>query len=150
MRSSRIYFSGSIRGGSMNRELYRQLIGHLRGYGDVLTEHLGEDRLTAAGEEGLPDAHIFERDLNWLSEADVFVAEVSTPSLGVGYEIAKAEELGKPILCLRRSEARGSLSAMVAGNTNLLVLEYRDLDEAARHLDGFFSSLGFPREGARA
>jgi len=33
--------------------------------------------------------------MQWIKEADVFVAEASTPSLGVGYEIAVAELLGR-------------------------------------------------------
>jgi hypothetical protein len=42
--------------------------------------------------------------MSWLKEADVIVAEVSTPSLGVGYEIGKAEDMGKRILCLYKNK----------------------------------------------
>lgn len=38
----------------------------------------------------------------------VLIAEVTQPSLGVGYEIGRAMERGKPILCLfRPSSGRG-------------------------------------------
>jgi nucleoside 2-deoxyribosyltransferase len=50
----------------------------------------------------LNDAEILERDLEWLSQAHVVIAEVTQPSLGVGFEIARAITLNKPVLCLFR------------------------------------------------
>jgi hypothetical protein len=50
----------------------------------------------------LDDAEILERDMQWLSQAHVVIAEVTQPSLGVGFEIARAITLNKPILCLFR------------------------------------------------
>jgi hypothetical protein len=70
------------------------------------------------------------------------VAEVSTPSLGVGYEIGVAEKTGKPILCLfdeNQNEFR--LSAMLSGNPNLQVIRYRAIGEAKRHITEFLSTL---------
>ena len=48
----------------------------------------------------LSDQEIHDRDLQWIIESDMLVAEVTIPSLGVGYEIGRAIEMGKPILCL--------------------------------------------------
>ena len=46
----KIYFSGSISGGRDDQALYSMLIGHLRQYGQVLTEHIGDADLEADGE----------------------------------------------------------------------------------------------------
>jgi hypothetical protein len=54
--------------------------------------------------------------------------------LGVGYEIGKAEELNKRILCLYKDQQGRRLSAMVAGNKRLEVAKYRDSEEAIREL----------------
>ena len=89
-----IYFAGAIRGGRADQALYLQIIEELRGYGTVLTEHIGDAALTQSGEEQ-SDAFIHDRDLDWLRSADVLVAEVTTPSLGVGYEIGRCIEWGK-------------------------------------------------------
>jgi nucleoside 2-deoxyribosyltransferase len=62
------------------------------------------------------DKDIFERDMEWVREADIIVAEVSTPSLGVGYELGQAEAMGKKVLCLYREQEGKRLSAMVNGN----------------------------------
>lgn len=138
----RIYFAGSIRGGRSDQGLYLELIRHLRALGDVLTEHVGDRTLTASGEEGVTDEAIYRRDLEWIRGADVVIAEVTHPSLGVGYEIATAEALGKPILCLYRPAAGARLSAMVAGNPRLVVREYAAPEDAAGHLSRFLGSLG--------
>lgn len=148
IRRPRIYFGGSIRGGRRDRETYHGLIRHLRGFGDVLTEHVGEETLTVLGEEGMPDDAIYRRDVEWIRVADVVIAEVTRPSLGVGYEIARAEALDKPILCLYCPSSGARLSAMVAGNPRLVVREYSGLEEASRHLDRFLGSLGISPRAA--
>lgn len=94
----KIYFAGSITGGRVDAELYAHIILELQKHGEVLTEHLGLSTLTAYGEDK-PLREIFERDVAWVREADVVVAEVTQPSLGVGYELGLAESLGKQILC---------------------------------------------------
>jgi len=142
----KIYFAGSIRGGRDDIELYLKIINHLQNHGQVLTEHIGDKKITGLGEHGLADVKIFERDMAWLEEADVVIADVSVSSLGVGYEIAKAEELGKRILCLHRIQPEKKLSAMIAGNKNILTLVkmYKDLDEALKIIDDFFKTITNP------
>lgn len=34
--------------------------------------------------------HVYERDIEWLRQSDIGVAECTSPSLGVGYELAYA------------------------------------------------------------
>lgn len=99
----KIYFAGSIRGGRNDKELYLKIIKLLRGYGEVLTEHIGDKNVSVLGEDGLTDEHIYNRDMAWLNESDAVVAEVTTPSLGVGYEIGKVEGK-KPVLYLFREQ----------------------------------------------
>jgi nucleoside 2-deoxyribosyltransferase len=130
----KIYFAGSIRGGDQDRTVYRLLIERLQRFGTVLTEHVAHPLDV---ERGMSDREIYQRDMAWLAEADVVVAEVTTPSLGVGYELAGAEQMGKPILCLFRSASGGSLSAMIAGSA-LTVVEYETVDEASRAIRMFF------------
>ena len=114
----KIYFAGSIRGGREDAALYHQVIALLMEYGEVLTEHIGDIGLTTAGEDGLSDETIYERDMGWLAEADAVIAEATVPSLGVGYEVARAESLGKPVLCLHR---RGAAVGYVGGQSPAVV-----------------------------
>jgi len=133
----KIYFAGSIRGGRDDAALYCQIIALLAQYGEVLTEHVGDTGLPSDGEEGISDEAVCERDIGWLAQADVIVAEVTTPSHGVGYEIARAEALGKPILCLHRPAAGRRLSAMLAGNPAVRCETYEDAEELRPILERF-------------
>lgn len=133
-----IYFAGSIRGGRDDSALYAEIIERLRRFGHVLTEHVGGASLTTDGESGSA-REIHDRDLSWLKSADSVVAEVTTPSLGVGYEIARATEWGKPVLCLFRRGAGRNLSAMISGCPQVMVREYATVADADAILDEFFS-----------
>ena len=45
-----IYFSGSIRGGRDDVDIYNRIISYLKKYGNVLTEHIGDNSLNSDGE----------------------------------------------------------------------------------------------------
>jgi len=135
----KIYFAGSIRGGRKNQGFYMRLIEYLGKYGNVLTRHVGDSGITEWGEDGMSDADIHNRDLSWLQEADIVIAEVSAPSLGVGYELAKAEEMKKRVLCLYRPQEVKRLSAMIAGSPKLVIKPYESVEDAIRYIDEFFA-----------
>ncbi|HEY0006793.1 MAG TPA: nucleoside 2-deoxyribosyltransferase [Pyrinomonadaceae bacterium] len=134
----KIYFAGAIRGGREDWSSYLEIIARLGEYGEVLTEHVGDAGLSAEGETG-GDREIHDRDLAWLREADCLVAEVTVPSLGVGYEIGKATEWKKPVLCLFRPANGRTLSAMIAGSPRVFVREYNRLAELKTVFDEFFA-----------
>jgi len=136
----KIYFAGSIRGGRDDSEIYFQIIELLGKYGQVLAEHIGSKDLTDLGEVGMTSEEIYQRDMAWLKECDTIVAEVSTPSLGVGYEIGRWET-EKPIICLYRKEAAQRISSMIIGNKNILAKEYKNIAEVKGILDKFFVEL---------
>lgn len=136
-----IYFSGSIRSGRQDQPIYAALIRHLQKFGTVLTSHIGDPALTDEGDFHLSDGEIYRRDMNWLRQADVVVAEVSNPSLGVGYEVAQAELLDKPLQCLYQAKFVGRVSPMIIGNPNLRVNSYLSIDDAYIKVDDFFKSL---------
>ena len=61
--------------------------------------------------------------------------------MGVGYEIAKAEEWGKPILLLYPEEPSRKPSAMLNGNKNLELVVFTEEEEALNAVDRFLSPL---------
>ncbi|MBU0681529.1 MAG: nucleoside 2-deoxyribosyltransferase [Proteobacteria bacterium] len=128
-----IYFAGAIRGGRDDAKIYASLIDFLQGFGQVLTSHVGDETLLAE-EKFLSEGEIFQRDMKWLAQADLVIAEVTTPSLGVGYELALAEKRGIPCFCLFRRTSGVSLSAMIAGNPSFTILPYLDQVEAEQQL----------------
>ncbi|MEK7499362.1 MAG: nucleoside 2-deoxyribosyltransferase [Patescibacteria group bacterium] len=134
-----IYFAASIRGGRDDQEIYKQLIETLRSFGTVLTEHFGNKEIQACAGTGKDVHAIYKQDMEWVTMADVIVAEVTQPSLGVGYEIGRAEVMGKRILCLYREMPDRSLSAMISGNKKLQVKTYISPEEVKSILEEFFA-----------
>ena len=131
----RIYFAGSIRGGRDDAKLYFQIIDFLRGCGEVLTEHVGSDKLMSEGESRLSDTSIHDRDMSWLLESDLIIAEVTNPSLGVGYEVGRAIENNKKIFCLYRTGSKNNLSAMISGSEGVNVVEYENFNSLKKKLE---------------
>lgn len=135
-----IYFACSIRGGRDDAETYGAIARHIAKQAVVLSEIFADGKLTVAGSSGIsPDIHT--KDLAWLRQADAVIAEVTNPSLGVGYEIGKAEEWGKPVLALFRDDGIRKLSAMIDGSPDTQTVYYRNLDEAFVAINGFIKSL---------
>ena len=141
----KVYFAGSIRGGRKDAELYQRIITYIKQTDIVLTEHVGNLSLSPLEEpllsgrpiseaEQTTDQRIYEQDTNWLRSCDMVVAECSTPSLGVGYELAFAEHLGKPCHLLY-NKVRGRLSAMLTGNPYFHVHPYENEQEIFAILD---------------
>jgi nucleoside 2-deoxyribosyltransferase len=98
--------------------------------------HRVEGRLTSR--------QIYQQDLRWLREADAIVAEVTTPSLGVGYELGFAEALKIPALCLFQEGAPRQLSAMIGGSlyyeNNIKPYKKGDIQQVKDLLDHFFAT----------
>lgn len=135
----KIYFAGSISGGRKYLETYRKIVQYIQKHDHiVLTEHIIHPEVFDLEKEST-DEEIYDRDIKWLNESACIVAEVSNPSLGVGYEIGYALDLEKPVLCLYHKDV--FLSRMLTGNhrPGLRVVSYED-DEGWKKSLGYFLS----------
>jgi len=136
----KIYFSGSIAGGRDSLPVYQHIVSKLESMGSTVPSAHVADPAVLEHESILSPQEVCTRDLAWVEASDALIAEASTPSLGVGYEIAHALHLGKPVLCLYR---RGLfISKIITGNTapTLTVALYADQAELDAHLDMFLST----------
>ena len=136
-----IYFSCSITGGRDDQAIYQILVDFLiQNRHEVPTASLARpDVLSDEGTSG--DREVFNRDVSWVKNCDALIAEVSTPSHGVGYEIALACSLNKPILCCYRKGRK--VSKMLLGNTNprMRFFGYSTPDEALAMVSGFILDI---------
>ena len=135
----KVYFAGSIRGGEPDREWFQQLIQYIKQYGRVMTEHSFD--FSYEDEIKKDDEWIYTTDMGWLRESDALIAEITAPSFGVGYEIAKAETWGIPILMLYREIPKRKPSAMLNGNKNLPMIVYNEKKEVLEAIDAFLTGL---------
>lgn len=125
-----IYFACSITAGRQFEEVYQAIVralvedNHL-----VPTAHLAESGVIAV-EGAIAPREVYARDIAWIRDCDVLIAEVSMPSHGVGYEIGFSLGLGKPVLALYQEGRR--VSKMISGNPdpNLSLKSYQTAEEA--------------------
>ncbi len=136
-----IYFCGSIAGGRKYLEVYTRIVRYLQENDcHVPTEHIiAPDVLDA--EKDLTAEQIYQRDVDWLTGSDAAIAEISNPSLGVGYEIGFALNIDKPVLALYQSGV--FVSRMITGNKHplLTIREYKDDVEWRAAIDEFLAAV---------
>lgn len=124
----KIYFAGSIRGGRSDAALYRDIIRYINETDTVLTEQVGDLNRSVLEQGRNKDALIYEKDIAMLKTCDIVIAECTVPSLGVGYELAYAEKLNKPVYVFYRHKDT-QLSAMITGDPYFHIESYDSVSD---------------------
>lgn len=128
-----IYVSGSIYGGTQKIDTYKLMIEELEKYGVVVDKQIADPN-TIANEEFQTDEEIYQDLEEKLINADLVFAEVSVPSLGVGYELGFADKLGKKIIAIYDENYTKKVSTMIRGNKRIKLIPYRDINEIFNQL----------------
>ena len=133
-----IYFACSITGGREDEPIYQQIVAALQAEGHEVPTALlaGSDVFELEG--NADPVTVYKRDTGWIEGCDLLVAEVTVPSLGVGYEIGRAIEMKKPVLCLFQEGSDYNISAMISGSEGVEMFYYRKLDDVKEAFDSFF------------
>ncbi len=135
-----IFFTGSVRGGRAQQPRYARIVKALEQYGTVLSSHVSDGTLSQFGETRLSGKEILERELDTLKRSDIIVAEVTTPSLGVGYLISCATALEKKVIALYRGKDTLKLSGIIKGDSRVDVHAYESDEDIERILAEKLSS----------
>lgn len=128
----KIYFGFTVAGKRSSLEAAKRIVGVLQSMGhEVLTSHLIREDAWEADRSVAPQ-EIFARDMKWLEQCDLFVAEVSGSSFGLGFETGYL--LGatkKRTILLYQREAEPGISLLITGNThpNCVLVPYSQLDQ---------------------
>jgi hypothetical protein len=136
-----IYFSCSLTGGRDDETIYGIIVRHLLKAGhEVPTAHLANPEVMQL-EQIVDPFEVYQRDIGWLQACDCLIAEVSTPSHGVGYEIARVLQLKKPALCCYRKGKK--VSKMILGNDSpgLMVQAYQNEEQVIELVDDFLGTI---------
>lgn len=130
----KIYVSGSIYGGTQKIDTYKVLIEALEKYGEVVDKQIADPN-TIANEVYQSDEEIYEGLEEQLISADIVFAEVSVPSLGVGYELGFADKSHKNIIAIYDEGYTPKVSTMIRGNKRIKLIPYKDINEIVQNLD---------------
>lgn len=139
----KIYFTAST---SHNGELipyYKKLLNHIKKHPvEVLSGDQVVDRNVLIKDKQLTALEIFNREKTLIDEADIMIAELSKPSLGVGAEIVYALNENKPVLAMVRNDYEDKISPILLGNpSENLFFEYYRNYEYKIILDKFIDNM---------
>ena len=112
----KIYFGFTVAGDRSSIDAARRIVALLQQKGhEVLTRHLvhedawPQDRI-------IPPQQVYQRDMRWLEQCDLFLAEVSGSSFGLGFEAGYL--LGgsaKKVILFYRREIANKISLLIPG-----------------------------------
>jgi nucleoside 2-deoxyribosyltransferase len=128
----KIYFGFTVAGDRSTLKVARKIVDLLvEMQHEVLTRHLVEDNAWEADRRLTPQ-EVYMRDMKWLEQCDLFVAEVSGSSFGLGFETGYL--LGattKKVILFYRRDLESKISLLITGIThpNCTLAPYSDPDE---------------------
>lgn len=136
-----IYCGGPIRGNKTYQQNYIQIV--------QIVEALGHSALSEVSSKfhssiPLSAKQIYSRDVKWLDGSKLMIAEVSGPSLGVGFEVSYALFKRKiPVLAVYHESAE-QVSSMIIGCTDpkLQIKKYMDAEDLKKKITDFINSNG--------
>ncbi len=135
-----IYCAGPIKGDKKYQKYYKQIIQIVDALGHTALSELNQNFTSPIP---LTAKQIFSRDIKWLKNSKLMIAEISGPSLGVGFEISYfLYPLKKPVLALYHDSVT-SLSAMISGcDSDLLsIKKYSDTETLKKIVTDYIKSV---------
>ena len=134
----KIYFGFTVAGDRSSIDAARKIVAMLQERGhEVLTEHLVHDNAWSQ-DRLIPAQQVYQRDMNWLEQCDLFLAEVSGSSFGLGFEAGYL--LGgssKRVILFYKREIGDKISLLITGNSHphCLVVPYADVVELEKFVN---------------
>ena len=128
----KIYFGFTVAGDRSGVTVARTIVDILvEMRHEVLTRHLVQDNAWEADRRITPK-EVYLRDMKWLEQCDLFMAEVSGSSFGLGFETGYL--LGattKKVVLFYRQDVETKISLLITGIThpNCRLAPYSDLNE---------------------
>ena len=128
----KIYFGFTVAGDRSSIDAARKVVAMLQEKGhEVLTEHLVHDNAWSQ-DRLVPAQQVYQRDMKWLEQCDLFLAEVSGSSFGLGFEAGYL--LGgssKRVILLYKREIADKISLLITGNShpNCVLVPYTHVVE---------------------
>ncbi len=133
----KIYFAASLTNRILEINFYKKIVTYLENYGKIVNPHIANYDKLEKGNYSAKEKHDY--DIKKLEEADVVIAEITAPSLGVGYEIGRMIKSGKPILGIYNLEKTKKVSPMFSGSEKIEICSYENFNDLKKKLKLFFN-----------
>jgi nucleoside 2-deoxyribosyltransferase len=128
----KIYFGFTVAGDRSSIDTARRVVCQLEAMGhEVLTRHLVSENAWEA-DRAISPQDVYRRDMAWLEQCELFIAEVSGSSFGLGFETGYLlGATGKRVFLFFRREVEQKISLLITGNThpNCTLVSYATVEE---------------------
>lgn len=135
----KIYFGFTVAGDRSSVGTARKVVQLLEGLGhEVLTRHLVDANAWDADRQ-ISAQDVYRRDMAWLEQCELFIAEVSGSSFGLGFETGYLlGATNKRVILLYRRELEQKVSLLISGNshTNCTLMPYATQEEVEKFIIG--------------
>jgi nucleoside 2-deoxyribosyltransferase len=137
----KIYFGFTVAGDRSAIDTARKVVQLLEDLGhQVLTRHLVDDNAWEA-DRRISAQDVYRRDMAWLEQCELFIAEVSGSSFGLGFETGYLlGATNKRVILLYRRELERKVSLLISGNShvNCTLMPYATMEEVEKFIAGSF------------
>jgi len=135
----RIYLAAAMTHSGRDLDAIRMLLECLEADGHTVPSRHVADPLGRNVESEITDVEVARRDLSWVAACDALVAEVSTPSHGVGVEVAAAVAGDKPVLLAYRHGT--TVSRLLLGLPGVEAFAYTDARDVREAVWRFLTTV---------
>jgi 2'-deoxynucleoside 5'-phosphate N-hydrolase len=133
----KIFFTYKSKGSIDTPEKLKKIEEYLEKKSILLSKDIRNSNVKYSG-ESMENYDIFNKNINLIKESDIVIADVSIPSLGVGYLINYSKNLNKKIICLYEVQVKQELSLIINGDKDLKIIKYNNLDDLFSELGSLF------------
>ena len=105
---------------------------------EVLTRHLVDDNAWEAARR-ISAQDLYRRAMAWLDKCELFIAEVSGSSFGLGFETGYLlGATNKRVILVYRREVEKRISLLISGNShvNCTLVPYDTVEEVEKFITG--------------
>jgi nucleoside 2-deoxyribosyltransferase len=135
----KIYFGFTVAGDRSAIGTARKVVQLLESLGhEVLTRHLVDANAWDA-DRRISAQEVYRRDMAWLEQCEIFIAEVSGSSFGLGFETGYLlGATNKRVILLYRRELEQKISLLISGNShaNCTLIPYATEEEVEKFITG--------------
>ena len=127
----RVHFMATVTG---NQERYKTIVDVIESHGHTLvTDHYLHRKISEIKQESVAESELYARRVqNWLKQADVVIFEATLSDVNVGFELALAMNMSKPVIVMHHKTDGNepfSLKGIHSDRLQLLPYDEKILDE---------------------
>ncbi|MBP8591242.1 hypothetical protein KBI33_02090 [Candidatus Shapirobacteria bacterium] len=133
---TKVFFAASSDVSREKKQRYREIIYLLENQGFATSQVIFRKKDFDLPSGKIDYTHIYESVIEEINNSDLFIADISYPSGGVGYQVYHAFYQKKPIIVLFTENEKSNPSMIIRGikSRKFFTLKYKNLEDLKKNL----------------